>query len=305
MNRNRLLDRLARLFALAKSSNPHEADSARRAAERLMVQNRIERREVEAVMEDASGCEVVLDGDGWGQAWKLVESTAAARYCGAEAVSGTCAGRRQVRIVGGRESVEQTVALVERLGAVTLEVMRWVRCEVGRRMTFEEVGTWDRAEDDLTSPDHTMLDFIWTDLCGGPEEVRRCMGACRVGVARALAELLSIHRRRREKSGGGGASKSEETLAKRLSAREAAPGDRALVREASEKRSRKVAVEKYGPAIKSVDELVRDADPLWQRYGYYAVMKSVVIDVDGRISVHFGDRQSGRSSGEEDVRGGA
>lgn len=305
MNRNRLLDRLARLIALEKSSNPHEADAARRAAERLMEQHGIARSEVESVVEDSSGCEVVLDGDGWGQAWKLVEATAAARYCGAEAVSGTCAGRRQVRIVGGRESVEQTVALVERLVAVTLEVMRWVRGEVGRRMTFEGGGALDGSEDDLTSPDHTMLDFIWMDLYGGPEEVRRCMGACRVGVARALAELLSIHRRRREKSGGGGASKSGETLAKRLSVQEALPGDRALVREASEKRSRKVAVEKYAPAIKSVDDLVREADPLWQRYGYYAVMKSVVIEEDGKISVYFGGRSTLRSSGEEGTRGGA
>lgn len=305
MNRNRLLDRLVRLFALARSSNPHEADTARRAAERLMKQNKISRSEVEAVADDSLGCEVVLDGDGWGQAWKLVEATAAARYCGAEAVTGTCAGRRQVRIVGGRESVERTVALVDRLMKVTAEVMRRVKYEVGRRVTFEEEGQQDGAEGDLTPADHAMLDFIWTDLCGGQEEIRRCMGACRVGVARALTELLSIHRRRREKSGGAEASKAEEISAKRLSPCEAVPGDRALVREASEKRSRKVAVEKYGPAIKSVGDLVREADPLWQRYGYYVVMKSVLIEEDGKISVYFGGRSTFRSSGEEGTRGGA
>jgi hypothetical protein len=100
-SRSRAAARAAKLLALAASPNPHEAGAAREAARRIMSEHGLTQDEVLAGGDDDLG-EVSLGGSERGSTWRFVLATAAARFCGCEAVALLSRGRRKVRVVGRR-----------------------------------------------------------------------------------------------------------------------------------------------------------------------------------------------------------
>jgi len=130
VGRERVLDRLTKLLALAGSPNGHEAATAGRIAEGIMREHGLTRGDVEE--HTSSGIhELSMGAKGFEHAWKWALVTAVARYCGCEAVSLIAAGRRKVRLVGERADVEwadslfrdilASFARLERVEAVEIE----------------------------------------------------------------------------------------------------------------------------------------------------------------------------------------
>jgi len=109
VTRDKLLDKLSKLLALETSPNAHEAQSARKQAERFMLRHGLSRDDVRS--RDVGYHEVVLPGSGWRVHWRFVLATAAARSYGAEAV----AGEREVRIVGEHADVVRAAKRCRRL----------------------------------------------------------------------------------------------------------------------------------------------------------------------------------------------
>lgn len=126
IDRDRRLDRLAKLLALESSPNACEAASARRAAESLMRKHGLRREEASG--RSSSGYyEHPMGARGWGQAWRFALVTAAARHCGAEALALLAGDRTKVRVVGVRADVERAVELYAELLAVVLELGKSAR----------------------------------------------------------------------------------------------------------------------------------------------------------------------------------
>lgn len=122
-DRDRHLDRLAKLLALESSPNVHEADSARRAAESFMRRHGLRREEASG--RTASGYyEHPMGARGWKQAWRFALVTAAARHCGAEAIGLWDGDRLKVRVAGVRSDVERAVVLYDQLLALVIELGR-------------------------------------------------------------------------------------------------------------------------------------------------------------------------------------
>jgi hypothetical protein len=123
-SRDRQLDRLAKLLALARSPNVHEAESAKRAAGELMRRHGLGAEEASGRL--ASGYYEHPLGARFHQAWRFALATAAARHCGAEAVGLWVGQKCKVRIAGVRSDVERAVALYERLLELVLDLGRRV-----------------------------------------------------------------------------------------------------------------------------------------------------------------------------------
>jgi len=193
IDRDRQLDRLAKLLALESSPNVHEADAARRAAERLMEKHGLRREEASG--RSSSGYyEHPMGARGFDRAWRFALVTAAARHCGAEAIGLLVGDRCKVRIAGLREDVERAVSLYEDLVELVLELGRDVR--------------------DL---DDAMMDEV--EAYGS----RECQDAFRRGVvlgivvhlARAGGEsLFQGHRAPAEEGTAGGAGTDRRSLLK-------------------------------------------------------------------------------------------
>jgi len=110
----RVLDRIRKLLALAGSVNSHEAEAARKTAERLMARHGVTREEAEALEEDGN-YELSLGTEGWGSLWRFSLVTAAARSCGAEALCLIVGRKRRVRLVGQQKDVERAKAVYDGL----------------------------------------------------------------------------------------------------------------------------------------------------------------------------------------------
>lgn len=82
--REKQLDRLAKLLALAGSPNACEADAARRQAERFMRKYGLRREDVAS--REVGYHEVTMSGRGWDSDWRFRLASTAARAYGAEAV---------------------------------------------------------------------------------------------------------------------------------------------------------------------------------------------------------------------------
>lgn len=114
-DRERILDRLTKLLAMARSPNAHEAATAGRMAESLMSKHGLTRGDVEAFA-PAGLYEKPMGAKGFEAVWKFSLITATARFCGCEAISlNVGASRRKVRLVGDKDSVEQAALLFESL----------------------------------------------------------------------------------------------------------------------------------------------------------------------------------------------
>jgi hypothetical protein len=125
IDRDKQLDRLAKLLALASSPNVHEAEAARLAAESLMRRHGLGREEASG--RSPSGYyEHPMGARGWDRAWRFALVTAAARSCGTDVVGLWTAGRRKVRVVGIRSDVERAVGLYGDLLAIVEALGRGV-----------------------------------------------------------------------------------------------------------------------------------------------------------------------------------
>lgn len=167
--RDRQLDRLAKLLALATSSNAHEAAAARGQAERLMKRHGLSESDVAA--RDVGYCEVPLRG--LDKEWRLALATAAARWCGAEVVFGGSGRGRRARLCGDRVDVARASGLFEVLLGHVKALQR------------EAADTYVGASDILGS---YALDLLDDELlsCGS----RACADSFRRGIVLGIVELL-------------------------------------------------------------------------------------------------------------------
>jgi hypothetical protein len=168
-SRDRQIDRLAKLLALAGSSNAHEAAAARQQADRLMKKHGLSEADVAA--RDAGYCEVPLRG--LGEDWRLALATAAARRRGAEVVFGGSGRGRRVRLCGERADVARSRELFEiLLGHV-------------RALEREAADAYAGAIDLLG---RDALDLLDDEVlsCGA----RACSDSFRRGVVLGVVELL-------------------------------------------------------------------------------------------------------------------
>lgn len=274
IDRDRQLDRLAKLLALESSPNAPEAASARRAAEALMKKHGLRR-------EDASGrspsgyYEHPMGARGWGQAWRFTLVTAAARHCGCEAVALLVGRRRKVRVAGVRSDVERAVRLYEALlGAVRL---------LGRGIEAEDLDpgmAWEAS-----------------DL-----GVRACSDSFRRGVVLGIVEILS-----RVGSGplfrGQPAPRGEAPREARPPREAPAGDDRALVRVAEGRRGQSDRVRsRYQPD--EVDVRLDDAPAwAWFKMGHVLSLLQIEVREDDSVVVEAGE-EAGEAPRGRASRGG-
>jgi hypothetical protein len=121
--RERILDRLTKLLALAGSPNSNEAATAKKMAESLMKKHKLTRADVSAYA-PAGFYERPMGSKGFEQVWKFSLITATARFCGCEAISLQVGKRRKVRLVGEREKVDQAAELYLELLKTLIELER-------------------------------------------------------------------------------------------------------------------------------------------------------------------------------------
>ena len=108
--RERILDRLTKLVALAGSPNRNEAATAERMADSLMQKHGLSKKDV-TTYKPPGFYELPMGTKGFETAWKFSLVTATARFCGCEAISLQVGMRRKVRIAGERENVERAADL--------------------------------------------------------------------------------------------------------------------------------------------------------------------------------------------------
>jgi hypothetical protein len=125
---DKVIDKIRKLVALESSPNKHEADTAHKAAERLLKKHGLTREEVAQMSADGYA-ELPMGARGFDESWRWALVTAAARYSGAEAVSLMVerkyrAPKRKVRLVGERTDVERARVLYEELCGLVTELER-------------------------------------------------------------------------------------------------------------------------------------------------------------------------------------
>jgi hypothetical protein len=244
-DRDRHLDRLAKLLALAGSPNACEAASARRAAEALMARHGL--RAEEASGRSPSGYyEHPMGARGWTSRWRFALVTAAARYCGAEAIGLMVGERCKVRVAGVRSDVERAVALYEELLAAVLELGRGARA----------------ASDEL----------VLEAECYGPRE---CTDAFRRGAVVGIIALLARSR--------GEALFRDHHVPVGEAPRAARAEDAALARVEEKRSSRSDRVRsRYQPEEQDV-ELDDVAALAWFGEGLKEAVARVSVSADGEV----------------------
>lgn len=105
---SKVISRVRKLLALARSGNPHEAASAREKAETCMARHGLTEAEVEAGSDDEE-VQVPIGAVGFEEPWKFKLATVAARRHGCEALGLRVGRRRKVRLVGPRVRVAAAV----------------------------------------------------------------------------------------------------------------------------------------------------------------------------------------------------
>jgi hypothetical protein len=108
--RERILNRVVKLLALADSPNVNEAATAKKMADGLMVKHGLSKDDV--TDSTSSGFyELPMGVKGFESVWKFSLITATARFCGCEAISLQVGKRRKLRLVGERSNVERAAEL--------------------------------------------------------------------------------------------------------------------------------------------------------------------------------------------------
>ena len=250
--RDRVLARLAKILARAKSANAHEADTARRMADDLMARHGLTDADLKKHA-DAGYHELSLGHVGFGTTWKFTLVTAAARYSGCEAVALQLGRRRRVRLVGERAAVERAAVFFEEL----LRLLRDLERILGKYLA---------DLDDL-------------DLDGSP---RQCADSFRRGaVASIVARLISIRPGRFGRQGswggksrgfedsGGGSPESRETWK---------PSKDLVIGDKRTEHAERIR-QKYAPRMKPVD-LEDASSAIWYWMGHDAADRLVTIPDD-------------------------
>ncbi len=145
--REKQVQRLRKLLALARSPNPHEAASARLKADELMAEHGLGEKDV-AAPTTGDLYELALGGSGWSSLWRVALVTAAARHCGAEAVVLVHGRVHKVRLVGERADVERAQGLFEEMLRALAEVERTATRELGSTFRLAVVVYGRRAAAD-------------------------------------------------------------------------------------------------------------------------------------------------------------
>jgi hypothetical protein len=132
----KVLSRLRKLLALARSGNTHEAASARSKADALMARHALQESDADVAGEDEV-VEQPIGAAGFASPWKFKLATVAARRHDCEALGLRVGKRRKVRIVGVRVKV---AAAVEEFKCLEQEVRRLARAELsGVVAMFREI----------------------------------------------------------------------------------------------------------------------------------------------------------------------
>lgn len=250
--RERLVGKVAKLLALGASPVACEAVSARRMAAALMEKHGIGRGEVDS-WEGSGYFEKSMGSRGWGSAWRLSLVTAAARYCGAEAVSLLKGRRRTVRIAGERRDVEAAAELYDSLLGAVLGLGREVRRIPLADALLEELD--DHGE-------------------------RDCADAFRRGEVSAVVKMLARKRREREEAARASSVDGPETPAEAVPAEAAREAPRSLVRvgwSLAGKTARSRARTRYSP-----EEMPVTLDDVfavgWFELGYQLAKRRIVVN---------------------------
>jgi hypothetical protein len=246
--REKQVEKLAKLLALASSPNPHEAESARRQAEKLMKRHGLCRED--AAPKEYGFREEVLQGNGWAVAWRFTAATAAARHFGAEALR----RGRVVRIAGEHADVESAVALARRL----LRAVREVEGLAAREL--------EGASDEATEALDAELPRRQRDL------------AFRTGAARGLGRVLAWYRAQGATDPGAPAP---GPAGADPAAGAAAPA-RAVARVEGSGRDHSARVgARYRPEVAAPDPL----DEVWEAFGQYVAERHAVAGPGGTVTV--------------------
>jgi len=124
----KVLTRLRKLLALARSGNPHEASSARAKADEYMARHGLREEDASVEGEDEV-VQVSIGSAGFASPWKFKLATVAARHHGCEALGLRVGKRRKVRLVGIRVGVTEAASLFKFLEQ---EVRRLAGAELRR-----------------------------------------------------------------------------------------------------------------------------------------------------------------------------
>jgi hypothetical protein len=122
----KILIRLRKLLALARSGNVHEAASAQSRADEYMARHGLTEADAAVTGEDEV-VEVSLGSKGFEALWKFKLATVAARSLSCEALGLRVGKRRKVRLVGVRDEVARAAELFRSL---EVEVRRVAREEL-------------------------------------------------------------------------------------------------------------------------------------------------------------------------------
>jgi hypothetical protein len=263
--RERVLSKLDKILARAKSANVHEAETARRMADELMVKHGLTDADLERHHESGYH-EVSLGYAGFNTSWKFALVTAAARYSGCEAVALQSGRRRKVRLVGEKAAVEKAVVFFNDL----LKTLTDLERREGERLV-------------------TVLDYVDADK--GPRE---CADSFRRGAVASIINKLNLtrpgrfgrkNRSGRRPSGGSDVTASGIDVASKVG--KIWTTVKALVLGDKRAEHAEKIKEKYAPRMRPID-LEDAASPDWYWLGYDAADRQVVIrddePTDGKVS---------------------
>jgi len=121
--RHRILDRLAKLVAMSKSPNRHEAETARCMAEAMAKAHGIGEQEI-AEHQPGGLYEKPMGAKGFEKDWKFALITATARFRGCEAIALRVGPRVKVRLVGEKGRVEEAAQLFDDLMSTMLDLVK-------------------------------------------------------------------------------------------------------------------------------------------------------------------------------------
>lgn len=170
-DREKMLDKLKKLFALGNSPNQHEAEAALRKANEIMQQYQIDHAEVDMREMGSIGASdtFTVANAGGARHWVWVLGHAAARMFDGAALHAGVTGEMKLRFVGTRQDMEATKMLFEHLWKSWLSIV-----EADLRSEKQRV------------KELTIGDFYWS-----PSSTMRYKHGHGIGFAGAIAHRVS------------------------------------------------------------------------------------------------------------------
>lgn len=255
--RHQQVDKLRKLLALAGSPNEHEAQVARRAADRLMLKHGLTEGDVREA-DDIEYFEMSLGIAGWNATWRFVLVSLAAKVCGVEAVALRKGAKRLVKLCGARRDVGMANELYQKLENVVGELESRV------------------AEDGQVE----LLSLMVGDV-----SARTISDSFRRGAVAGIARLfyLAKQRERTEVRDSTPADPAVPAVEKPEDVCRALVRVRSLVGAWVTTHTDRVK-EKYAPETRPID-IVGDSAPLLFDLGYSFAVGQVVVGSDGNVQI--------------------